>query len=141
MDLQLMAHRCSHPSKQFIHPKRFGWVIVSAEIQRLNLTDLVAATRQNDNRDNVVAPPDPSQEIMTVDMGQPKIEDDQGRVLRQQLERDLGIGSFEDVVALRIQSHSEKLADRWLVIDNKHLNLVGTHAAVSNGSAPAGMAT
>jgi hypothetical protein len=38
-----------------------------------------------------------------------------------------------------IQSHSEKLADRWLVINNKHLNLVGTHAAISNGSAPAGM--
>ena len=74
-----------------------------------------------------------------MDIGQPKIEDDQGRVLRQQLERDLAIGSFEDVVALRIQSHSEKLADRWFVINNKHLNLVGTHAAVSNGSAPAGM--
>jgi hypothetical protein len=32
-----------------------------------------------------------------------------------------------------------KLADRWLVINNKDLNLIGTHAAVSNGSARAGI--
>src|ERR1035438_3717882 len=115
-----MAHRCSHPSKQFIHSEWFGQVIVGAEIERLNLTGLVAATGQNDNRYTVVASPNHSQQVMALDIRQAEIENDQGWILRQQFERDRAIGGFEDLVALCAKSHAEKLADRLLVVNNKH---------------------
>src|ERR1700682_4256260 len=46
MDLQLVPQRRAHAGEQFVHPERFGEIIIGAEIGRLDLSGLVAAARQ-----------------------------------------------------------------------------------------------
>src|ERR1700686_4754019 len=85
MDLQLMAQRRAHAGKQLVHSERFCQVIVGAEIERLDLARLVAAARQHDDRNAVIAAADHAQQIMALDIRQAEIENDQRRILRQQL--------------------------------------------------------
>src|SRR6266436_5183735 len=60
-----------------------------------------------------------------------EIESNQVRLLRQQLQGRLAVGSLQNFIALRCQPHAQELADRALVIDHKDLGRSGTHAAVS----------
>ena len=76
---------------------------------------------------------------MTLDIRQAEIEDDQGRILRQQFQRDLAVGGFQDLVALGAQAHPQQLADRRLVVDDQDLDRRGVHAAVSSASDAAGI--
>ena len=76
---------------------------------------------------------------MALDVGQAEVENDQGGILRQQLQRDLAVGGFEDLVALRAQPHPQQFADRRLIVDHQDLDRGGTHAAVSSASDAAGI--
>src|SRR5437763_12887788 len=75
---------------------------------------------------------------MALDIGQAKIEDDQRRAFLELLQRDLAIGGFENVVALRAQPHPQQLSDRRLVVDDQNLDRCGVHAAVSRALSVAG---
>ena len=66
--------------------------------------------------------------------GRPRSRMISAGLLRQQLERDLAVGRFEDLVALRAQPHAQQLADRRLVVDDQDLDRRGAHAAVSSAS-------
>ena len=54
-----------------------------AEIERLDLAGLIAAARQHDDWNAVVAAADHAQEIMALDIGQAEIENDQCGILGQ----------------------------------------------------------
>jgi hypothetical protein len=70
---------------------------------------------------------------------QPEIENDQRRMLRQQLQRHLAVRRFQNLIALRAQPHPQQFADRRLVIDDQDLDRRGAHAAVSSLLAAAGI--
>ena len=56
-------------------------------------------------------------------------------LLGQLFQRDLAVGGFEDLVALRAQPHPQQLADRRLVVDDEDLYRGGAaDAAVSSSS-------
>ena len=139
MDLQLMPQRRAHAGEQFIHPERFRQIVVGAEIERLHLARLIAAARQHHDRDAVVAAANHAQQFMALDVGQAEIENDERRILRQQFERDLAVGGFQDLVALGSQPHPQQFADRRLVVDDQDLDLRGAHAAVSSALDAAGI--
>ena len=132
MHLKLMTKRRPHARKQFIHAERLGDVIVGAEVERLDLADLVAAARQHHDRDALVARADHPQQFEALHIGQSKIENDQIGILRQQLERGLAVRRLQDFVALRAQAHAQQLADGRLVIDHQNLERGRAHAAVSS---------
>src|ERR1700731_2520533 len=132
MDLQLVPQRRAHAGQQLVHSERLCQIIVGAEIERLDLARLVAAARQHDDRNAVVAAADYTQQIVALDVRQAKIENDQRRPLRQQFEPALAVGGFEDFVTLRAKSHPQQLADRRLIVDDKNLDRGGGHAAVSS---------
>src|SRR4051794_5238295 len=98
MNLQLMPQRRAHASEQFIHSERFGEVIVGAEIERLDLSRLIATARQHHYRHAVVAPADHAQQFMTLDIGKAEIENDECGLLSQQFETELAVGGFQDLV-------------------------------------------
>src|SRR3984885_11623640 len=68
---------------------------------------------------------------MALDIRQAEIENDQGRNLGQQFQRDLAVGGFQNFVALRTQPHPQQFSDRRLVVDDQDLDRGGVHAAVS----------
>src|SRR5512133_2045442 len=53
--LQLMPKRRPHPGEQLVHAEGLGYVIVSAEIERLDLARFVAATGEDDDGNALVA--------------------------------------------------------------------------------------
>src|SRR5262249_8744106 len=95
MDLKLVAQRGSHPRKQFVHSERLGDVIVGAEVQRLDLAGLVAAARQHDDRHALIPCAQRAQQFVSLDIGEPEIEDDQVGLLLQHIERGLAVRSLE----------------------------------------------
>ena len=139
MDLQLMPQRRAHAGEQFIHPERLGQVIVGAEIERLDLAGLVAAARQHHDRHAVVAAADHAQQFVALDIRQAEIENDQCRVLREQFQRQLAVGGFEDLIALRAKPHPQQLADRRFIVDDHDFYRRGVHAAVSSALEAAGI--
>jgi hypothetical protein len=76
---------------------------------------------------------------MTLDIRQAEIEDDQRRILRQQLQRGLAVRRLQNFIALRTLSHPQQFTDRRFVVDNQDLDRRRTHAAVSSGRAAAGI--
>ena len=93
MHLQLMAQRRPHAREQLVHAERLGDVIVGAEIERLDLAGLVAAARQDDDRDALVARSDRPQQLEPVDIGQAEIENDEVGLLRQSSSAVLPFGA------------------------------------------------
>src|SRR5437764_9567328 len=69
---------------------------------------------------------------MALDIGQTEIENDQRQAFLELLQRDLAIGGFENVIALRAQPHPQQFSDRRLVIDDQNLDGGSIHAAVSS---------
>ena len=132
MHLKLMTKRRPHARKQFVHAEGLGDVIVGAEIERLDLADLVAAARQHHDRDGLVARAHHPQQFQALHVRQSKIENDEIGILRQQLERGLAVRRLQDVVALRAQAHAQQFADGRLVIDHENLERGRAHAAVSS---------
>src|ERR1700716_2224506 len=139
MNLQLMPQRRAHAGEQLIHPEWFGEIVVGAEIERLDFSSLIAATRQHNNRDAVVAPADHAQQFMALDIRQAEIENDECGLLDQQFERDLAVGGFQDLVTLGAQTHPQQLADRRLILEDEDLYPRGAPAAVSSAAAAAGI--
>src|SRR5262249_52860071 len=78
-----------------------------------------------------------SEQFQSLDIGEPEIENNQIRIAPQQIKGRLAVRCFQDFITLRAQSHSQQLADRWLVIDDEDFKRGSAHAAVSNCS-PAG---
>ena len=111
----------AHPRKEFIHAERLCNVVVSSEIERLDFASLIAAARQDHDRHAFVARADRSQQIEALDVRQSEIEDDQVRLLLQQLQGRLAVSSLQNFVALRGQPHVKELANGALVIDYKDL--------------------
>jgi len=77
MDLQLMPQRRAHPGEQLIHPERLCQVIVGAQIKRLDLSGLIATTRQHHHGHAVIAPADHAQQFVALDVGKAEIENNQ----------------------------------------------------------------
>jgi hypothetical protein len=94
MRLQLMPDSRSYAGEQLIHAERFSDIIVRSEVKSLNLAGLVTATGQNHDWDPFVASPYHSQQVVTLNVRKPEIEDDQIRVFCQKLQRRLTIGGF-----------------------------------------------
>ena len=130
--LKLVTQRRPHAREQLIHAERLGDVIVGAEIERLDLADLVAAAGQHHDRNRLVARSHHPQQFEALHIGQSEIENDQIGFLRQQLERRLAVRRLQDFVALRAQAHAQQLADGRLVIDHQNLERSRAHAAVSS---------
>ena len=103
------------------------------------LAGLVAAARQHDDGDTLFPSADRAQQIEALDVGKPEIEDDQIRLLREQLYACFSVRSFQHVIALGVQAHAQQLPDRRLVVDHQYLEARGAHAAVSNGLVSAGI--
>jgi hypothetical protein len=122
MHLQLMPQRRAQARQQLVHPERLCQIIVGAEIERLNLAGLVAATRQHHDRYAVVAAANHAQELVALNVRQAEVEDDQRRALREQVERHLAVARLQNVVALRVQPHPQQFADRRLVVDHQNLD-------------------
>ena len=139
LGLQLVTKRCPHAREKLIHAEGLGHVVVGPEIERLDLAGFVTPARQHHDRHALVARPHHSQQIEPLHVGQPQIENDEVGFLPQKLERGFCVGGFEDVVALRAQTHAKKLADRRLVVDDENLGSGGAHAATSSCSARAGI--
>jgi hypothetical protein len=100
MGLQLVPQSCSHAGKQLIHAERLGDIIVRSEVESLNLAGLIATTGQNHDWNTLVASPYHSQQIVTLNVRKPEIEDDQVRLFCHKLQRCLAIGGFENLIAL-----------------------------------------
>jgi hypothetical protein len=83
MRLQLMPQSGSQASEQLIHAERFGDIIIGPEIKGLNLAGLIPATRQNHDWDAFAARAYHSQQIVSLNVRKPEIEDDQIRIFYQ----------------------------------------------------------
>src|SRR6185312_17009251 len=59
--------------------------------------------------------------------------------VRQQLQRRLSVRRFQDLIALRGETHPQQFADRWLVVDDEYLDRRRAHAAVSRAFICAGI--
>src|SRR5262249_45965422 len=99
----------------------------------------LAPARQHDDRHALVLLPHPPQQLEAVDVRQAEIEDDQVRLLPDQLERDLAARGIEDVVALGGEDEAQELADARLVVAHQHLERGCAAAAVSSLGAAAGL--
>src|SRR5262249_9118518 len=132
MHLQLMAQRRPHAREQLVHAERLGDVVVGAEIERRDLAGLVPAARQDRDRHALVARAQGAQEVEALHVGQPEIENDQIRLLLQELQRGLAVRRFQHLIALRGEAHAQQLANRGLVVDHQDLERGRAHAAVSS---------
>ena len=93
--LQLVAQRRPHPGEKLVHAERLGYIIVGAEIERLDLAGLVAAARKHDDGHALIAGADGSQQLVSLHVGQAEIENDQIGSLAKQLECGLAVGRLE----------------------------------------------
>ena len=130
--LQLVTQCRAYPGQKFVHPERLGDIIVGAAIERLDFAGLVAAAGQDHDGNGLVAGANGPQQLVALHIRQAEIENDQIRRLAEQLERGLAIGRFDNLIALRGQSHAQELADRRLVVDHQHAKRCGGHAATSS---------
>src|SRR5262249_50340564 len=80
-----------------------------------------------------------AQQLEALHVGEPEIENDQVGIARQQIERCLAIRRFQDLVALRAQSHAQQLTDGRLVIHDQNFEGSSAHAAVSSCALPGGI--
>jgi hypothetical protein len=133
VNLQLMPQRRAHPGQKLVHPERLGHIVISAGIERLNLSGLVVAAGQNDDWHAVIARAHRAQKLMTLHIGQAQIENDQIRpVLAQEFECHFAAGCFHDLVAVRRKPHAQQFTNRRFVIDNENPQRCGAHAAASS---------
>ena len=132
VDLKLVTKRRPHSGEKFVHAKRLGHVIVGAEVESLDLAGLVTAAGQHHDRNALVSRPDHSQQFVSLNVRQAEIENDQVRLLVQELKRGLAVRRLKSLIALRRQSHPQELTNGRLVIDHQNLERGCGHAAVSN---------
>src|SRR6476661_7537009 len=132
LQLQLMPERRTHSGQKLVHPERLRNVIIGTQIERLHLAGFVAAAGKHDYWNLFIARADRSQQLVSLNIGQAEIENDQIRRLAHELERRLAVTSLNDLIALRSQSHSQELANRWFVVDDKHLHGGSRHATESS---------
>src|SRR5258707_672587 len=132
LNVQLVPKCGAHPGKEFIHAERLRHIVVGSEIKCVDLDGLIAAARQNHDRYPFVARADRPQRVEALDVRQSEIENNQIRLLRQQLQGRLAVGSLQNFIALGGQPHAQELADRSLIIDNQNLGRSSIHAAVSS---------
>ena len=138
MGLQLVAQRRPHARHEFVHAERLGDVIVGAAIECRYLASLVAAARQDDNRNAVETRADRGEKIEPLHVRETEIENDEVGLLVEQFERSPPVQGFEDLIALRGKTHAQQFADRRFIIDHQHLLRRGAHAAGSKRLAVAG---
>src|SRR5215472_8429129 len=70
LHVELVAKRCAHPGKELIYAERLGHVIVSPEIQCLDLPSLIPAARQHHDWYAFVSPADNPQQFESLDIWQ-----------------------------------------------------------------------
>src|SRR6266478_10073304 len=125
LNVKLVPKCGAHPRKEFIHAERLRHVVIGSEIECVDFHGLIATARQNHDRYAFVACADRPQQVEALDVRQSEIENNQIRLLRQQLQGRLAVGSLQNFIALRCQPHAQELADRALVIDHKDLGRSG----------------
>src|SRR5262249_25515412 len=103
LNVKLVPKCGAHPGKEFIHAERLRHVVVGSEIECVDFDGLIATARQNDNRHAFIARADRHQQVEALDVRQSEIENNQIRLLRQQLQGRLAVGSLQNFIALRGQ--------------------------------------
>ena len=97
-----------------------GDVVVGAGVERRHLVRLRPAGREDDDRDRGPLA-QPADDLETVQVGKPEVEDDEVGLPRRGLEQAVlaGLG-LDDAIALARQRGAEEAADRRLVLDDQH---------------------
>src|SRR5262245_25976637 len=111
-----MAHGGAHAGKQLVHPEGFCHVIIGSEVKSGNFASLIAAARQHDDWHALFALAYALQKIVAVDVRQSQVEYDKGRLLDEKLEGGRAIGGFENLIALRRETHAQEFADGRLIV-------------------------
>src|SRR6185503_7201541 len=96
-----------------------GQVVVAAQLEADDAVDLLAAGREEEDRDPVVLP-DPPADLEAVDLGQHHVEDDEiDAALLHRLERGRAALHRGDGEALLLERVQEDLTDARLIIDDQ----------------------
>jgi hypothetical protein len=108
-----------------------GEIIVSTEIEGLNLSGLVAPVRKHHDRNVVIPSADHSQNRMPLSVREAGIENDHGRLFCEKFKSNPAIRCLDDFIALRFQFFTQECAHGKLIVDDKNLDRCRTHAIVS----------
>jgi hypothetical protein len=92
-----MAQCSSHPGEQLVHAEGFGDVVVGSCLKCLYFGQLIAAARQDNDRDPLVAASDFLQQLKSVNVRQTEIEDHEIGGLGQQPDGNLPVGRFQKI--------------------------------------------
>ena len=115
-----MSQGHSNSRQQFGHPKRFGQIVIGAQIQRIHLVALLSPGRDHDDR-CAGRTAELSGYLETVPVGQAEVEQDDLRVapgsLGQSLARRRGL---DHLILVGPQGCTEKAAHLGLVLDQQH---------------------
>ena len=121
----------THARQQFADAERLREVVVRAGIERGDLVGFVDASRQHDHRDRRPAAKR-MDEIDTVSVGEPEIENDEIRLARAGIgEALLQRGGLEDVPPFGFERGPNEAPDLRLVLDQERDRRRGTHGASS----------
>src|ERR1019366_8244278 len=105
MDLELVTKCRPHACEQLIHSEWFGHIVIGTEIKRLNLTGFVTSARQHHNRNAFVSCTDRSQQLVSLNIRETEIENDQVRSLAQEFKGSFAVGRLENLITLCGQAH------------------------------------
>ena len=116
----LPPQRHAHAGEQLGHAERLHHVVVSAELEQVNLLSFVRAHRENDDRD---ARPRTNalDDVGTIHIRQPEVDDHQ--IDRPQCRRADRFGACAGFVhdeTIELESGAQKPADLNLVIYDEH---------------------
>ena len=99
--------------------ERLGDVVVRAELQAENLVELLAASREHDDRDVALAA-QPLADLEPVEARQHHVENDEvDRLLVELPKRLLAVASLDDGVPVPLERIGEQGLDRFLVVDEE----------------------
>ena len=107
--------------QKLVQRKRFGDVVVGAQLERQDLVDLLILGREHDDRHgaelaNLLARFD------AVEHGQHDVEHDEVRLLAlRHRDRAAPVARRDDRVAAALQVEAQRLQDRRLVVDDENL--------------------
>ncbi len=119
----------AHAGQQLADPKRFGEIVVRAEIERFDLGRFLSARGEHDHR-NIRPPAQLAQQGQSVEIGQHQIEDEQiGRIAPEPNQRRRAPFRELHLVAMAPQGDIERAPDLRFVIDDQNARIA--HAGAS----------
>ena len=122
------AAQCrTHARQQLTHTKWLGDVVISAGIQRRDLSRFLLLDGQNDDRRLRPLAHEP-RDLNAIFVGQPQVQHDQiGTIANDSGQRLLTVGGLKHGVVVRRQRGVQKSTDGRLVIHHKHAQSTLAH--------------